>query len=446
MGSGDGGETVGAKVTLPRGEWVMGNGYPPIQVIGLGLGGTADLSELVRQRIENADVLVGSARHLALFPDHPAQRWVIGNLSAILEKLKTILATAPYPHIVVLTSGDPLFFGLGRLLVSSLPAEQLDFHPSLSSVQLALNRLKIPWQDARIVSIHGRSWQPLIAALQRSEPKIAVLNDPSYPVSAIATLIRDLALPGTYKIWVCENLGGPEERIRCFSAEALDASVRVAPLNVVVLLRQPEILPTGQFASSVPLLGIPDASFHSFPDRPGLMTKREVRVLALAELALAPNQIIWDIGAGTGSVSIEMARLTPSSQIYAIEKTAAGGQLIAQNCRRFEVANIQVIQGSAPGATASLPAPDRVFIGGSGGQLETLLDQVSERLRDDGCVVLSLATLESMTQLKAWLTASRWQARFLQVNLARSTAVGAHTRFTPLNPLSLAILRRERQT
>ncbi|MEM9163952.1 MAG: precorrin-6y C5,15-methyltransferase (decarboxylating) subunit CbiE [Cyanobacteria bacterium P01_F01_bin.4] len=420
----------------------MGSGHPPIQVIGLGLGGMADLSELACQQIENADILVGSTRHLALLPDHPAQRWVIGNLSAILEKLKTVLATPPCPHIAILTSGDPLFFGLGRLLLSSLPAEQLNFHPYLSSVQLAFNRLKIPWQDACIVSIHGRSWQPLIAALTRSESKIAVLSDPSYPASAIATLMRDLALPSTYQIWVCENLGGQDEQLRCFSAETLEASVRVAPLNVVVLLRQSKSAPTEQFASSIPLLGIPDASFHSFPDRPGLMTKREVRVLALAELALAPNQIIWDIGAGTGSVSIEIARLSPSSQIYAIEKTAAGGQLIAQNCHRFGVSNIRVIQGLAPDATASLPAPDRIFIGGSGGQLESVLTQVSQCLSDQGRVVLALATLESVMQLKAWLIESRWQARFLQVNLARSAAVGAHTRFAPLNPLSLATLRR----
>ncbi|MEO1400609.1 MAG: precorrin-6y C5,15-methyltransferase (decarboxylating) subunit CbiE [Cyanobacteria bacterium J06635_1] len=424
----------------------MDNGYPPIQVIGLGLGGTADLSESACQQIENADILVGSTRHLDLFRDHPGQRWVIGDLSAMLEQLKMALSSVPRPHMVVLTSGDPLFFGLGRLLLSSLPAEQLNFHPSLSSVQLAFNRLKIPWQDACIISIHGRSWQPLIAALQRSEAKIAVLSDPSYPASAIATLIRDLALPSRYQIWVCENLGGQDEQLRCFSVETLEACVRVAALNVVVLLRQPEIGSAGQFASSVPLLGIPDTSFHSFPDRPGLMTKREVRILALAELALAPDQIIWDIGAGTGSVSIEMARLSPSSEIYAIEKTAVGGQLIAQNCHRFGVTNIQAIQGPAPEATASLPAPDRVFIGGSGGRLEAVLTQISQRLRDNGCVVLCLATLESMMQLKAWLTESHWQARFLQINLARSAAVGTHTRFAPLNPVSLATLKRERQT
>ncbi|MEO0455140.1 MAG: precorrin-6y C5,15-methyltransferase (decarboxylating) subunit CbiE [Cyanobacteria bacterium P01_A01_bin.114] len=414
----------------------------PIQVIGLGLAGAADLTEAARQSIQTAEVLVGSPRHLALFPNHPAQRWVIGDLSAILTRLKTVLAETPCPQIVVLASGDPLFFGLGRLLLAALPADRLTFHPHLSSIQLAFSRLKLPWQDACVISVHGRSWQPLIAALTRSEPKIAVLSDPSYPIGAIATLIRDLALPSTYQIWVCENLGGQDEQVRCFSPGVWDDTITVSPLHVVVLLRQPSgMLPDSCLAA--PLLGIPDSSFHSFPDRPGLMTKREVRVLALSELALAPQQTVWDIGAGTGSVSVEIARLSPSAQIYAIEKTAAGVQLIAQNCRRFGV-EIQVIQGAAPVATAQLPSPDRVFIGGSSGQLQAILTQIAQRLSDGGRVVAALTTLESLAQLKVWLAETDgWQARFLQINLARSAAVGSHTRLAPLNPLTLATLKRQ---
>ncbi|NEP18828.1 MAG: precorrin-6y C5,15-methyltransferase (decarboxylating) subunit CbiE [Leptolyngbya sp. SIO4C1] len=408
-----------------------------IHVVGLGLDGASGLSLGVQQQIERADILVGSARHLAYFPDHPAQRRELSDLQADLRQLQTWLAQPDCPQIVILTSGDPLFFGLGRLLLSALPAEQLTFHPQISSVQLAFSRLKLPWQDASWISVHGRAWEPLIAALTRGEAKLAVLSDPLHSPSAIAGLMRDLGLPYDYQIWVCENLGGAAEQVRCFTAETLTPEVVAAPLTVVVLLRQ---LPQAD-PQPLPLLGISDRAFCRFADRPGLMTKREVRVLALSELALAPAQVIWDIGAGTGSVSVEVARLSPTSEIYAVEKTAAGCQLIEQNARRFQLTNLHPIAGSAPEAVATLPAPNRVFIGGSGGQLPSILSQVAQRLLPTGRVVAAIATVDSLAQLTGWLAEQpHWRSQLLQINLARSAAVGAQTRLVPLNPVTLATL------
>lgn len=425
----------------------------PIQVIGIGLDGAQGLSADVLQKIAQATILVGSSRHLDYFPDHPAQRLQIGNLNHLMTQLQTYLQEPNPGNIVILASGDPLFFGLGRLLLEALPSDQISFHPHLSSVQLAFSRLKRPWQNACIISIHGRSWEPLITALKRGEETIAIITDPQYSPVAIATLIQELGLPSTYQLWICENLGGDTEQVRSFStaelsksntqqttsgSKALELSLQVAPLHLVILVRQQT-----QFNQPVaaPILGINDSDFASFPDRPGLMTKREIRAIILANLNLRPGQTIWDIGAGTGSVSIEIARLVPTAQIYAIEKTAIGITLIHQNSQRFGLTNIRPIQGTAPLTLESLPQPDRVFIGGSGGQLSGILDHAYHHLKPMGQIVSAFATLESMSELMRWTQKHpELNIHLLQLNVSRSVTVGSQHRFSPLNPVTLATI------
>lgn len=416
----------------------------PIHVVGIGLEGERGLTEPVRRVVEQAGVLVGSDRHLRYFPHHPAERLVIGNLHHILQILHQQLAEAVPPTIVILTSGDPLFFGLGRLLLAELPANQLTFHPHLSAIQLAFSRIKLPWQDAIVISAHGRSLDRLTQALQQGAETIAILTDNTNTPPAIAQLLRSLDLPIAYECWVCENLGGIEEQVRCFSLEGLSRE-SFEPLNVVVLHRAAEAIPLDW--QTLPALGLPDRSFLSFSDRPGLMTKREIRLLILGELSLQPNQIVWDVGAGTGSVSVEIARLFPGSTIYAIEKTAAGIALIEQNCQRFQVSNIKAIASAAPNGLTSLPSPDRVFIGGSGGQLTAILVECSTRLKPAGVVVLALATLEHLQEVLAWRwqQASQgddWQHHILQAQMSRSVAIGSLTRLAPLNPVTLIVLHR----
>jgi len=439
----------------------------PIHVVGIGLDGAASLSDEVRRLVEQATLLVGSARHLSYFPEpdgnlsaEPRQaRLCLGDLTVAIAQIRSYATTFPFApdvptSIAILASGDPLFFGLGRLLLAEFPAEQLTFHPHLSAIQLAFSRIKLPWQDARVISAHGRSLEPLTQALQQGTEKIAVLTDGTNTPGAIFRLVQSLDLPTAYQFWVCENLGGADERIVLWDggwkfgannpSPIHEASF--APLNVVVLQRlagdrQPLNLDT------LPILGIPDACFLSFPDRPGLMTKREVRVQILAEMALQPSQVIWDVGAGTGSVSIELARLCPNSQIYAIEKTAIGSALITQNCERFQVRNVTSVHGSAPQALLDLPSPDRIFIGGSGGNVTQILDVCGSRLRSGGRMVLALATLEHLTATLHWLTQpaagsheNRWQYRLLQVQLARSVPIADLTRLTPLNPVTLVAI------
>jgi precorrin-6B C5,15-methyltransferase / cobalt-precorrin-6B C5,C15-methyltransferase len=409
----------------------------PIHVVGIGLDGAAGLTDSVRQIVERATLLVGSDRHLSYFPNQSASHWVLGEFTQTIEELRNRLATGESNScIVVLVSGDPLFFGLGRLLLEQLPREQLTFHPHVSSVGLGFSRIKVPWQDALIISAHGRSMEQLIQALRQGGEKIAVLTDRTNTPNAIAHLLISLELSKYYEFWVCENLGGSDERVQHLAVNAV-LNETFAPLNVVILLRQSE--PTHQplDIASLPLFGLPDETFLSFSDRPGLMTKREVRILILGELALQPNQTVWDIGAGTGSVSIEIARLSPTSQVYAIERTSIGSTLIEQNCQRLLIKNAISIHGTAPEILQNLPAPDRIFIGGSGGNLPSILDTCNIRLAPNGIVVLALATLEHLSKALDWLNEHNWEYRLLQVQLSRSVPVAALTRFTPLNPVTI---------
>lgn len=438
----------------------------PIQVIGVGLEGAAGLSPTLRDLIDRATVLVGSERQLSYFPDLAAERWPLGNLQTTLERLRQWSADRhqgqgcgqPWDHTqgqnlgqdsvdpschelaVVLASGDPLFFGLGRLLLEILPAESLTFHPHPSSVQLAFSRLKLPWQGATVISAHGRSMEELVVALRRGDDLIAVLTDPTHSPAAIGRLILDLGLPQGYTLWVCENLGGEGEAIHTLTPETV-LNTSFAALNVVVLQRQAPPVPA---PATLPRLGLPDSAFATFADRPGLMTKRDIRIHILADLALQPGQTVWDIGAGTGSVSVEINRLCPTSPVYAIEKTLAGYHLIQQNQQRLGNGNLHPIHGPAPEALADLPDPDRLFIGGSGGHLPDILATCAQRLRPQGRMVLAVATLEHLSATLAWAKslAPAWSVNLRQLQIQHSVQVGPLTRWQPLTPITLITLDR----
>ncbi len=408
-----------------------------IHVIGLGCNGCESLAADAQLALTKAQILCGSQRHLAHFPEHPGIHVPWENLSQGLAMLKNYLAQG-YEQIVLFASGDPLFYGIGRLLLSHFEPAMLRFYPQVSSVQLAFSRLKIPWQDAQVVSMHGRSWENLIPLLKQGATKIAVLTDPTHNVARIAQVIGELKLPSSYQIWVCESLGSPQEKVQLLTLNEAQHYTDHT-LNVVVLIREStRLLAT----KNLPIIGLTDAMFQAFPDQPGLMTKKEIRSLILGELNLQDGQTIWDVGAGIGTVAIEMARLLPNSQIYAIEKNPMGVHLIQHNCQQFGVRNVQVIAGCAPGAFADLPNPHRVFIGGSGGNLTAILASLSTRLLAGGSMVFALATQEHQATVLTWAKQQRWLYHALDIRLSRSLAVGDLTRWQPLNPITLIHLTK----
>ena len=410
-----------------------------IEVVGIGLDGAGGLTTKVQEIITNATILIGSSRHLSYFASHSARKIILNNLQQNLDEIAQLVDTKE--KIVILTSGDPLFFGLGRLLLEKFSPEKLNFYPHISSVQLAFNKIKLPWQDAQIISLHGRNNDELSKALKQGTEKIALLTDSNYHPGAIAKLYLSLDIPVSYSFYICENLGDSTEKITRFTVAEVGELTKLksddfSTLNVVILIRE-SFSKDPKYYKNLPLIGIPDAAFCSFRDRPSLITKKEVRTVILGQLGLQANQIVWDIGAGTGSVSIEIARICPSSQIFAIEKTAIGISLIEKNCQNFQVNNISVIGGKAPVNLNKLPAPHRIFIGGSGGNLTSILNLCQKKLLANGIVVVALATLENCHEVLDWIKQHHWQYSLLQLQISRSTSVGQFTRFSPLNPVTI---------
>ena len=408
-----------------------------LHVIGLGLNGLQSLSSSALACLEKTEVIAGSKNHLQAVAEHPARKLPLGN--DIVAWLDQIAGIQQQKSVVILTSGDPLFYGLGRLLTERFDQQYLRFYPQVSSIQLAFNRLGIPWQSATIVSVHGRQPDHLEQALKQGKSPLAVLTDFVHTPGEIARLIRDIRPPIQYHMTVCSQLGAAEETIQSVSIKEAIDSPFPSP-NVVVLEAQsltPEI--------PQPLFGIADGNFHTFPDQPGLITKQEVRALSLSLLRLRPNITVWDVGAGTGSISIEIARLVPDARIYAIEKPAAGLTLIEKNCRRFDTSHISPIRGVAPAALESLPDPDRIVIGGGGKAMPEILEVCCDRIQPNGVIVANFATIETCILAKQQLQDKGWVVQLLQVNLARSATLAAATRFVPLNPVILLQASRTSQ-
>jgi len=409
-----------------------------IAVVGIGLDGADGLAVSIRKIVEEATILAGSKRHLSYFAQHQGDKIYFKDLQAGIDAISQLDLER---HIVViLTSGDPLFFGLGRLLLANFSPQKIEFYPHISSIQLAFSKIKIPWQDASLTSVHGRETDQLIKLFKQGKDKIGLLTDNNNNPTAIARLYLALDLPIEYTFYICENLGSADENIQQFTSEKIIELSNLEPedfavLNVLVLIRQTQ--KEKLYFNSLPILGLPDRSFLSFSDRPSLITKKEIRITIIGELSLQPNQTVWDIGAGTGSVSIEIARLCPTSKVFAIEKTSMGSSLIAKNSKRFQVNNLTNINGKAPEALDKLPQPDRIFIGGSGGNLLDILNVCQQQLLPTGIMVMAFATIEHYYQAVNYITNNSWQYRLLQLQISRSTPIAHLTRFTPLNPVTI---------
>ena len=418
----------------------MSQTYPQhlLHVVGIGLDGLEGLNPVALACLKSVDVIGGSAAHLQHVADYAVETLAIsGDIEAWLDQVATVLKTR---SMAVLTSGDPLFYGLGRLLTERFGRGALRFYPHVSSVQLAFNRLGIPWQSATVVSVHGRTPDLLEQALKQGQSPIAVLTDPDYTPGAIAQLIQMLRPPLHYRLWVCSGLGGDQEQIEAIDlTTTLDSSIVEHPFsqpNVVILEARAD---THRLGLPQPIFGVADADFHTFTDQPGLITKQEVRALSLSLLRLMPGVTVWDVGAGTGSMSVEISRLVPDATIYAIEKNAAGLALIQKNCDRFSCSTVHPIAGNAPEVLVDLPEPDRVVLGGGGKHIKEIVEVCCQKLRPAGVLVAHFATLEACVAAQAALQHRGWTVQLVQVNLARSTTLATTqtTRFVPLNPVLL---------
>ena len=365
-----------------------------IELIGVsGKGLTAEQWPLLRR----CAAIVVSRRHRPLVASllHPLID--IAPVAAMVAKVEEALTTG---DVAVLASGDPLFFGVGRTLIKRFGPERISIHPALSALQLACARFRVSWDDLALVSLHGRPDQNIPGRILRHSRAMLLTDGDSSPDRIAACLLEALAACGdneriaSVRVRVAENLGLAEERLTSGTLQEI-AAARFSPLNMV-LIEQP---PQPQQPETI-RFGLTEAEIqHSR----GLITKDEVRAATLHRLRLPASGVLWDIGGGSGSVSLEAARLCPELAVHTIEKKPEEQANIRANIRTYGAYNIRLTGGEAPEALLGLPAPDRVFIGGSGRRLEAIIEAATARLGAGGRIVINAVLPQTETLALACL-------------------------------------------
>lgn len=348
--------------------------------------GIADsiLSPKQEKILVQCSLIVGTKRFIDLTAHLPCRFMAITPLTSALDAIRNTLQQG---NVAVLASGDPLFYGIGRRLLSEFPEETVQVYPALSSMQRACALFKIPWDDARITSLHGRNSGHIPGLLLRNQKNL-VLTDSDNSPDRIASqlldylqLIGETVLPDTIRMLVAEDLGLESENL--FRGNLLEASKqKFSSLNILCLL-----VPKTS-ANKICSYGFgltEDLIQHSR----GLITKNEVRSATLHQLQLPAEGVLWDVGAGSGSLSIEAARSNPKLTVYAIEHKEEEIENIKNNIVKFGCYNIVPVFGRAPESLAHLPAPNRVFIGGSSGSLPSIVELLDKRLDSDGRLVIN---------------------------------------------------------
>ncbi|WP_089724213.1 precorrin-6y C5,15-methyltransferase (decarboxylating) subunit CbiE [Candidatus Thiosymbion oneisti] len=398
-------------------------------IIGVLDNGIAGLTPEALARLRGVDLVIGSARTLALFTDQLRTGARTRELTGQLEKIPDWIreAQAQGHSVAVLATGDPWCHGIAGTLGAWLMPGTYEVVPNVSTVQLACARLGLAWQDMRIVSVHRGDtgeWHegagpehglyPMLRALDRND-RLAVLTSPDNTPDRIARMVVAEGLDEDLRLAVAERLTRDDERIvsDCTVKEA--AARRFADPNVLLLWRE---IPRRRAV----LFGLADDAYLQRRPQRGLITRREIRAVSLARLALRADSIVWDVGAGSGALGLEAARLCADGHVYAIEQNPADLKIAAYNRHRLGVHNYSLVQGKAPAGLDAWPDPDAVFIGGSGGELAALIRLGLQRLRPQGRLVMNLVTFENLGTAITLLKASGavWDVTQLQASRSRS--------------------------
>ncbi len=383
----------------------------PLTVVGIGASGATDLPAETLTRIREAKILVGGRRHLGLFKGVGRENIPIeGDLNKVFSKIRNRFARE---KTVILASGDPLYFGIGDFLRRNVSGAQMVVIPHVGSVQLAFARIKESWHDARVVSLHGRPMSHLYPALNEGANKIAVFTDEKNHPAAIARELLSLGITDA-TLHVLENLGTDREKVTTLGVNQWQGK-KFSPLNILIIMREG----AGK-EHALPVMGLPDDFFEKRIVRVGMITKEEIRVLALAKLSLKPGMTLWDIGACTGSVSIEAKRLCPSLSVWAIEKNVEDVARLRRNARRALAGPLQVLHGKAPGILERIDEnPHRVFIGGHGGALKAILAAVDKRLQSRGRIVINAILEETVQTAEDFFKRRSYTYEIIRVNIAK---------------------------
>jgi precorrin-6Y C5,15-methyltransferase (decarboxylating) len=389
----------------------------PVTVAGIGADGWPGLSPLARDAIERAEVIIGGPRHLALLPDGVSGRRV-PLPSPLLDGLPGLIAGQAGAAVVVLASGDPMFYGIGASLARLLGPARLRVLPHPSSVSLAAARLGWPLGDTDVVSLVGRPAELLHPLLQPGRRVLALTAHES-AAADVRALLRDRGY-GASPVTVLADLGGPSERVEPAGEEAGPHS-RLAVVAIECRL-DPATAPLPRTP------GLPDDAF----EHDGQLTKREVRALALAALAPVPGQLLWDVGAGSGSIGIEWMRVHPASRAVAVEPRADRRARIARNAAALGVPGLRLVAGSAPAALAGLSAPDAAFIGG-GVTAEGVVAACWDALAPGGRIVANAVTIAGQAVLAGWH--QRLGGTLTRIGVERAEGLGRMTTWRPALPV-----------
>ncbi len=416
------------------------------RIIGVLDDAMSSLSNVISNYIKQADIIIGGTRSLELFQPYfstsAKQYDLTGKLTQIPQWIKT--AQAKQQQIVVLATGDPLCHGIAKYIGERIDFETCEIHPNLSTIQLACARIGLAWQDLKICSVHNKdtgNWKigsdnkhSLYRLLQLTQQhdKLAVFTSPDNNPNRIARMLTLEGFANDFTVTIVENILHKNESIIGPIDIKNVIEKKFAELNIVILQRN-------TIKKQYTLFGNPDHSFKQRKPDKGLITKREVRAVSLARMQLQHNSIVWDIGAGSGSVGLEAARLCLNGHVYAIEKNSDDFTIASQNKIDMRVTNYSLIHGKAPEQLDSWPNPNAIFIGGSGGELAKLISLCLSRLLPDGCLVMNFVTIENMAtaveNLKklALSEAIEWDAT--QLSAARSKPILHMNRLQAENPV-----------
>ena len=389
-----------------------------VYLIGVGMGNVDTLTVGAKRAIEGSDVLIGAKRLLEPFEGLDCEKLQLIKSDDIAEAL----AQARCAQASVLLSGDVGFYSGATALYDKLADYDVEVIPGISSVSYFCAKLRTPWQDAVLVSAHGRE-HDAVGAIQANAKTFVITGGKT----KVDDICRDLVKRGFGDVSVAagERLSYDDERIvRGTAAELAD----MAFADLAVMLAQND-------HPVVRAYGAPSLSDGDFQRGKAPMTKQEVRALVISKLRIAADHTVWDVGAGTGSVSIEAALAAPRGTVYAIEKNADAIALMRQNREIHGAVNIVVVEGTAPEALTSLPAPNRVFIGGSSGNMGAIID-ATLTVNPHARICATAVTLETLTELLACLRAREIEdADIVQVSVARADNVGSYNLMRAENPV-----------
>jgi precorrin-6Y C5,15-methyltransferase (decarboxylating) len=402
---------------------------PKTTIVGLSDDGLAGLSNQARAAIETASVVIGSQQLLDLIDDSSSKGVAIGG---DLTELTATLEQHQGKEIVLLSSGDPLFYGTARFLCDTFGKESFDVVPHVSSMQLAFARIKESWDEAYLTNLATQTIDKAAEKI-RSAEKVGIFTSEAISPTELARYLLNRGLH-YFTVYVCENLGSPDERVTKGSLQDI-ADQTFSNLNVVILIRKTGVPDQASDMTTCRMFGNPDEFFLQSQPKRGLLTPSEVRAIAISEMELRSDSIIWDVGAGSGSVTIESAQVAHRGMAYGIEMDIDDYNLLVENAQRFGVGNVVPIHGEAPDAWRGLPDPDAIFVGGTGRAIGQIVELAFKRLRTGGCLVASVADLENFGELKRIAEESLLlEPQIWLLQISRTNDQLGRSRLAALNP------------